>query len=223
MGSASVSNAGPSRRTVPAGGVELEGELALPPGCTAVVLFPHGSGNARPAGDALAARALGEAGLGTLVLDLLTAEEQALDARKACFRFDMDKLGGRLAAAAAWLAAEAGRPVCCFAGGNAAAAALTAAANHPTAFAALVTNEGRPDLADEALPRVAAPTLLLVDGSDEPLIGINRTGLARLGAAHKELVVLEGTAALVDDDGEAVEAAHHAARWFRAQLGGQGA
>jgi hypothetical protein len=210
--------AAPPRRVIVAAGVDLEGELALPAGARGIVLLPLGCGVPRLPGDACAARMLREAGLATLLVELLTAQEQNLDARRACFRFDVGMLADRLAAAAGWAAGEAARGlrVCCFAAGNTAAAAFAATAAHPEAFAILVSHQGRLDLADRSLEAVKAPTLLLVDGSDEPLIGINRDGVEQLGASRKELVILEGAAALVEDPAE--EAARLAARWFHTHL-----
>jgi dienelactone hydrolase len=212
---------GPARVAVNAAGALLEGERAVPAGARAVVVFPHGSGLGRGPGHAFVARKLHEAGLATLLVDLLTAEERQLDARVACFRFDVSLLAGRLTGVVSWLADDLATrelPAGCFASGSSAAAALVAASVHPAAVAAVVAHEGRPDLAEHALPHVEAATLLLVEGGDEPLVGLNRTRYEQLGAREKRFVLVPGAASLDEAANDWEEVARLALEWFDVYL-----
>jgi dienelactone hydrolase len=160
---------------------------------------------------------LAKAGLGTLLLNLLTTEEQDLDARKAAFRFDLDLIGGRLAVVTDWLAEQAatvGLPVGYFATGNGASAALFVAAERPGLVGAVVAHDGVLDLAERALARVTAPTLLLVGSNDETLIGLNRTALERLGTADKQLALIPVVTDLFEEPGVLEEMARRAVAWF---------
>jgi len=213
---------GPARRvSISAAEALLEGDLELPPDARGVVLFPHGRGSSRGPNDALVALQLREAGLGTLLLSLLTAAEQKLDARIACFRFDIELLTGRLAAATDWLAEEpatGGLPIGYLGASNGAAAALAAAAERVATVGAVVALGGRPDLAERALARVAALTLLIVGGNDEELIGLNRTGLKQLGAGARQLAIVPGATHLFEEPGALEEAIRLAREWFTAHL-----
>lgn len=209
---------------VPAGRVTLEGNLTLPGGATGVVLFAHGSGSSRHSPrNRFVAGALNDAGLATLLLDLLTADEEAIDAYSAHYRFDIGMLAERLTAAADWLAAEAQTaelPLGCFGASTGAAAALIAAAERPGAVRAVVSRGGRPDLAGEALPRVQAPTLLIVGGNDVPVIGLNQQAFDRLRTARKELCIVPGATHLFEEAGALEEVARLAAGWFTRYLAG---
>src|SRR4051812_26721298 len=163
---------------VPAAGAELAGSLALPQNAPGVVVFAHGSGSGRHSPrNQFVARVLREAGLGTLLIDLLTSDEEAVDVRTAEFRFDIGLLAERVVGATDWLEGlqtTAGLPVAYFGASTGAGAALVAAAMRPKRVRAVVSRGGRPDLAAGFLPRVHAPTLLIVGGDDEPVIGLNR-------------------------------------------------
>jgi putative phosphoribosyl transferase len=193
-----------------------EGDLLSPPNARGVVLIPHGNGMKRGRGDSFVARKLYQAGLAAMLVDLLTPEEQDLDARIACFRFDIELLANRLTAAASWLADDPslrGLPVGYFAGGNAAAAAFSSAVQSGR-IAAIVSYSGRPDLAESQLSRVTTPTLLVVDGGDESLISLNRDRLADLGAEQKHYVLVPSTAAPFEDPSPPEEVARLATAWF---------
>ena len=163
---------------VSAGPVELEGILDTPEGAQGIVLFAHGSGSGRHSPrNRYVAEVLREAGLATLLIDLLTPEEEEVDLRTRHLRFDIGLLADRLAGATDWLAREPDAQdlrIGYFGASTGAGAALVAAAKRPEAVGAVVSRGGRPDLAGEALSRVLAPTLLIVGGEDEPVIGINR-------------------------------------------------
>jgi alpha-beta hydrolase superfamily lysophospholipase len=207
---------------VPAGTALLEGGLGFPPVAKGVVLFAHGSGSSRHSPrNRYVAGVLRQAGLATLLLDLLTAAEEAEDARRGHLRFDVGFLAARLTAATDWLAADAvaGRlPLGCFGASTGAAAALTAAAARPKRVAAVVSRGGRPDLAGDALPQVRAPTLFLVGGADVPVIELNRCALARLGSSQKDLVIVPGASHLFEEPGALEEVARRAAEWFARHL-----
>src|SRR6202140_1641259 len=155
---------------VPAGEVMLDGNLTLPEGSQAIVLFAHGSGSSRHSPrNRYVARVLNEAKLATLLIDLLTLHEEVVDARTAQLRFDIDLLAERLVATTDWLTQypdTQSLPIGYFGARTRAAAALVAAAERPDAVGALVSRGGRPDLAGPALMRVRAPTLLIVGGND---------------------------------------------------------
>ena len=174
---------------VPVDGLDLEGTLSVPREATGVVLFAHGSGSSRhsPRNRFVAAE-LQQAGLGTLLIDLLSAEEERVDARTGELRFDIGLLARRVVAATDWLAKQAaatGLPIGCFGASTGAAAALVAAAERPDVVAAVVSRGGRPDLAGDALGRVRAPTLLIVGGNDEVVLDLNRQAQATLRAETK--------------------------------------
>jgi dienelactone hydrolase len=207
---------------VVAGGVDLEGNLTCPEGARGVVLFAHGSGSSRHSPrNRFVARALQEAGLATLLIDLLTAQEERVDDRTAELRFDIGLLAGRVAGAADWLARWAetmALPVGVFGASTGGGAALVAAADHPHLIAAVVSRGGRPDLAGPALRRVQTPTLLIVGGHDTPVIALNRQALEQLGAAQKRLVIVPGATHLFEEAGALEEVARLAADWFTTHL-----
>ncbi len=206
---------------VTAGPATLEGNLGVPAKAQGVVLFAHGSGSSRHSSrNRFVAAALRDAGLATLLIDLLTAEEEELDRRTASFRFDIGMLAERLDGALDWLGREpttAALPVGCFGASTGAAAALVAAAGR-RGVGAVVSRGGRPDLAGAALPRVQAPTLLIVGGADTAVIDLNREALARLGAAEKQLVIVPDAGHLFEEPGALEEVARLAADWFTRHL-----
>ncbi len=203
--------------TIPAGSRRLEGLLAIPAEATAVVAFAHGSGSGRLSPrNQYVAGVLQEAGLATLLLDLLE-EEEADDRRKV---FDIALLADRLRAAAEWLARDPETQslrLGYFGASTGAAAALVAAARPPEAVGAIVSRGGRPDLAWDDLPAVEAPTLLIVGGYDEQVLDLNRQALERLHCP-KELVVIPGATHLFPEPGALEEVARLATRWLRCHL-----
>jgi dienelactone hydrolase len=212
---------------VQAGGVELEGGLTIPQHAPGVVLFAHGSGSGRHSPrNRFVARALREAGLGTLLIDLLTVEEEQADVISAEFRFDIRLLAERVVGGIDWLAgldATAGLPVGLFGASTGAAAALVAAARRPERVAAVVSRGGRPDLAGDDLPQVSASTLLIVGGADLPVIGLNRQALDRLGSKEKGLHIVPGATHLFEEPGALEEVARLAGEWFARHLAGRAA
>ncbi len=207
---------------VQAGDAALEGNLTVPPGAVGLVLFAHGSGSSRHSPrNRFVAQALQAAGLGTLLVDLLTREEEAIDLRTRHLRFDVPLLARRLAGAVDWLAAPpetADLPVGTFGASTGAAAALITAAERPERVRAVVSRGGRPDLAGEFLPRVQAPTLLLVGGADAPVIPLNQEALRALRCPG-ELVLIPGATHLFEEPGTLEEVSRRAAGWFRHWLG----
>jgi putative phosphoribosyl transferase len=207
---------------VSAGAVTLEGNLDIPDDARGIVLFAHGSGSGRfSPRNRYVAEALREANLATLLIDLLTSEEEVVDLRTRHLRFDIGLLADRLAGATDWLAQEPdtqGLRVGYFGASTGAGAALVAAAGYPEAVGAVVSRGGRPDLAGEALPRVAAATLLIVGGKDEPVIAMNREAFAQI-RAEKEFEVVPGATHLFEEPGKLEEVARLATEWFARHLG----
>jgi len=206
---------------VPVDGLDLEGTLSVPREATGVVLFAHGSGSSRhsPRNRFVAAE-LQQAGLGTLLIDLLSAEEERVDARTGELRFDIGLLARRVVAATDWLARQAaatGLPIGCFGASTGAAAALVAAAERPDVVAAVVSRGGRPDLAGDALGRVRAPTLLIVGGNDEVVLDLNRQAQATLRAETK-LEIVPGATHLFPEPGKLERVAELARDWFTRHL-----
>jgi putative phosphoribosyl transferase len=206
---------------ISAGLVELEGILDIPEGAQGIVLFAHGSGSGRHSPrNRYVAGALRKAGLATLLIDLLTPEEEEVDQRTRRLRFDIGLLADRLAGATDWLARNPDTQklrVGYFGASTGAGAALVAAAERPEAVGAVVSRGGRPDLAGALLSRVAAPTLLIIGGEDEPVIGINREALAQL-RSEKEIEVVPGATHLFEEPGKLEEVARLAADWFTRHL-----
>ena len=180
--------------------------------------FAHGSGSSRfsPRNRAVA-RALNEAGFATLLLDLLTRDEEQVDAYTGHLRFDVALLGERLVAATDWLAGETATrtlPIAYFGASTGAAAALIAAATRP-AVSAVVSRGGRPDLAGEALAAVRAPTLLIVGGADVPVIELNRRARAAMRPdVEARLEIVPGATHLFEEPGALEMVAHLATAWF---------
>lgn len=206
---------------VHAGPVTLDGDLAVPAGAAGVVLFAHGSGSGRhsPRNRRVAA-ALRERRLATLLLDLLTAEEERVDVVTAEHRFDIGLLAGRLTAAVDWLAGHpstADLPVGCFGASTGGAVALVGAAERPERVRAVVSRGGRPDLAGPVLARVRTPTLLVVGGLDHVVADLNRDAYRRL-TVEKSLEVVPGAGHLFEEPGALDEVVRLAADWFTAHL-----
>lgn len=207
---------------VEAGTAVLPGSLGIPVGAKGLVLFAHGSGSSRfSPRNRYVARALRDAGLGTLLIDLLTPEEEEVDLVTRHLRFDIRLLAERLVGAIEWLMrddATRGLHVGTFGSSTGAAAALVAAAARPDAVGAVVSRGGRPDLAGDALSLVRAPTLLLVGGRDEQVIELNEEAMARIHA-RCELRIIPGATHLFEEPGTLEEVAHQAAGWFVEHLG----
>jgi putative phosphoribosyl transferase len=207
---------------VSAGRVTLEGNLTVPEQAQGLVLFAHGSGSSRHSPrNRFVARVLREAGLATLLIDLLTADEEALDARTASFRFDIGLLAERLVGATDWLGQDRetrSLALGYFGASTGAGAALVAAAERPEVVGAVVSRGGRPDLAGPALPQVRSPTLLIVGGNDFPVIGMNQEALQQLGSEEKELVIVPGASHLFAEPGTLDEVARLASDWFTRHL-----
>jgi len=216
---------GPDARTldvaVSAGGVTLPGELVMPARATGLVVFVHGSGSSRfSPRNRFVAGLLNDGGLATLVFDLLTPAEHRIDEQTAELRFDIDLLARRTIGTIDWLGPEpgvAGLRLGLFGASTGAAAALAAAAARPDRVAAVVSRGGRPDLAMPALPRVRAPTLLIVGGLDAPVIGMNRCAAARL-AAEWRLEIVPGATHLFEEPGKLEQLAVLARDWFTRHL-----
>ncbi|MEJ7636914.1 MAG: dienelactone hydrolase family protein [Singulisphaera sp.] len=202
---------------VSAGSAVLEGDLTVPAGAVGVVLFAHGSGSSRQSPrNRFVAGVLHEGGLATLRIDLLTPEEEKVDLRTARLRFDIGRLAERLVHATDWLgrAPETrGLRVGYFGASTGGGAALVAAAERPDPVGAVVSRGGRPDLAGPSLPRVRAPTLLIVGGDDGPVIDMNRTSMTRM-CAETVLEIIPGASHLFEEPGTLDEVARLARLWF---------
>ena len=206
---------------VPAGSATLDGDLVVPAPARGLVAFAHGTGSSRHSPrNRYVAQVLNEAGLATLLLDLLTPEEEREDLRTRRLRFDVGLLGERVVAAVDWAAAHeelAALPLGTFGASTGAAAALLAAAQRAERVAAVVSRGGRPDLAAEALELVRAPTLLLVGDRDVAVIDMNREAAARM-RAPVELELVAGATHLFEEPGTLERVAELAAGWFARHL-----
>ncbi|WP_250460528.1 dienelactone hydrolase family protein [Microbulbifer litoralis] len=206
---------------VDAAGELLEGVLTLPPDAGALVLFAHGSGSSRfsPRNKRVAEQ-LNDAGFGTLLFDLLSADEHRADQMTREYRFDIPLLAGRLSAALDWAAAEAttaGLRYGLFGSSTGAAAALIAAAERLQLARAVVSRGGRPDLAGDALPHVRAPTLLVVGDRDTEVIQLNREAAERMNNKPK-LELVPGATHLFEEPGTLDLVVQRAIDWFRRYL-----
>ncbi|NJP31126.1 dienelactone hydrolase family protein [Micromonospora thermarum] len=210
-----------SEVTIPAGEARLTADLLMPAEPVGVVAFAHGSGSSRHSPRNVAvAHVLNGSALGTVLVDLLTPAEDAVDARTAELRFDIGLLAGRLAGIVDWLAAErpfGPVPIGLFGASTGAAAALVAAAERPDLVKAVVSRGGRPDLAGPALGTVRAPTLLLVGGLDEQVITLNEQAQDALPETA-ELTIVPGATHLFEEPGALEQVAHEAATWFTTHL-----
>ena len=206
-----------------AGAVLLDGDLTLPPQAAGLVVFAHGSGSSRISRrNRAVAQALVNGGFATLLLDLLTREEETIDLRTGEYRFDIDRLAQRVIAAIDWTggaAPVAGLPLGCFGASTGAAAALIGAAERPAIVQAVISRGGRPDLAWDELPRVQAPTLLIVGGSDAPVIELNRAAMTRMHAPV-QLEIVPGATHLFEEPGALERVSELALQWCRRQLHG---
>jgi dienelactone hydrolase len=201
----------------------LAGSLTVPPKAVGMIAFAHGSGSSRfsPRNRAVATF-LNDAGLGTLLFDLLTAKENRIDEVTAQLRFDIPLLSARLVGAVDWLQsnkAAANLPLGLFGASTGAAAALCAAAERPRAVAAVVSRGGRPDLAGDALPAVRAPTLLIVGGDDETVIDLNREAAAHLTCEWR-LEIIPGATHLFEEPGAIEQVTLLTREWFVRYLSG---
>jgi putative phosphoribosyl transferase len=201
--------------------VGLDGYLSVPTAAKGVVLFAHGSGSSRhsPRNRAVA-DLLNESCLATLLMDLLTEDEQEVDLQTGQLRFDIPFLAKRLSAATEWLARQrdvANLKIGYFGASTGAAAALVAAAEHPHSVAAVVSRGGRPDLAGNALARVETPTLLIVGGADPVVLDLNQQAMAQM-RCPKQLQVIPGATHLFEEPGTLGQVARLAQDWFLDKL-----
>ena len=200
----------------------LDGDLRVPDRAAGLVIFAHGSGSSRfSRRNRAVAGVLETGGFATLLLDLLTREEEAIDDRTREYRFDVDLLGRRVVGATDWVQARPDLhrlPIAYFGASTGAAAALIAAAARPDAARAVISRGGRPDLAGDALPLVHAPTLLIVGSADEPVVELNREAMVRMRAAV-ELEIVAGATHLFEEPGALEEVARLATGWCRRHLG----
>ncbi len=208
-----------ARRSVqiPVNSVVLEGDLDIPEGAKALVIFAHGSGSSRLSSrNRFVARVLNDAGIGTLLFDLLTREEDTVYEN----RFDIDLLTDRLKEVTKWFKGQkqvANLKIGYFGASTGAAAALRAAADLADEIRAVVSRGGRPDMAEKALGQVQAPTLLIVGGYDDVVIELNEKAY-RLIKAEKELKIVSGATHLFEEPGALEEVARAAAEWFKRHL-----
>jgi pimeloyl-ACP methyl ester carboxylesterase len=206
---------------VPSGMQLLGGSLEMPPESNVVVLFAHGSGSSRLSGrNRFVAERLNAAGLGTLLFDLLTAEEEQADRAAGAQRFDIALLSGRLQDATRWIVDHLDRPellVGYFGASTGAAAALDASTRMPEFVRAIVSRGGRPDLAPTALPLVKVPTLLIVGGNDRDVLNLNLDAYGRL-TCPKDLKIVPGATHLFEEPGALGQVADAAIAWFKAHL-----
>jgi dienelactone hydrolase len=202
----------------------IEGDLAIPERALGLVVFAHGSGSSRFSGrNRAVAQTLERGGFATLLLDLLTREEEAIDVYTRQYRFDVARLAERVVVTLDWARGNsdvADLPLACFGASTGAAAALIAAAARPDLVRAVISRGGRPDLAGETLPRVQAPTLLIVGGADDVVIDLNREAMQRMEDAHVELEIVPGATHLFEEPGALEEVSLLALAWCRRYLSG---
>jgi dienelactone hydrolase len=207
---------------IPINSIVLEGNLVIPGGAHGIVVFAHGSGSSRHSSrNKYVAWELQKKGFGTLLFDLLTAEEERIDMVTAHLRFDIDLLANRLVDVTNWLLIH---PVTenfkigYFGASTGAAAALIAAKENSNVVKAVVSRGGRPDLAEAALPDVKAPTLLIVGGNDFQVIGMNQWAFERLTVKEKKLEIVPGATHLFEESGTLEQVAYLAEEWFKRYL-----
>jgi dienelactone hydrolase len=212
-------------RTTPlqirSGTVLLEGDLTVPDRAAGLVVFAHGSGSGRfSVRNRAVAQTLEQGGFATLLLDLLTRREEAVDLHTREYRFDVDRLGHRVVAAIDWAAGASEiltLPIACFGASTGAAAALIAAAERPEAVRAVISRGGRPDLAGDALPQVQAPTLLIVGGADRMVIDLNGQAMRRM-RAPVSLEIVPGASHLFEEPGALEKVSRLALAWCQRWL-----
>jgi pimeloyl-ACP methyl ester carboxylesterase len=206
---------------IPAGSAQCDGDLRIPPRASGLVIFAHGSGSSRfSSRNRAVASTLEDAGFGTLLLDLLTPSEAVLDEVSRKYRFDIELLGERVIAAADWTHSRdelQQLPLAFFGASTGAAAALIAAAERPKQTRAVISRGGRPDLAGDALPRVHAPTLLIVGGNDQPVIEMNEEAMRQMRATVA-LEIVPGATHLFEEAGALEHVSRLAADWCRRHL-----
>ena len=205
---------------IKAGDATLEGNLIIPTSASGMVLFAHGSGSSRfSSRNRYVAEFLRNRGaLGTLLIDLLTHDEELVDTRTAHLRFDIELLAERLVGTAEWLGREhSNLKIGLFGASTGGGAALVAAARIPERIAAVVSRGGRPDLAGAALPKVKAPTLLIVGGDDAPVIGMNQEAYDQMKALRK-MEIVRGASHLFEEEGALEIVARLATDWFKKHL-----
>jgi putative phosphoribosyl transferase len=209
---------------IPAGRATLDGSLTIVDRAIGLVLFVHGSGSSRHSPrNQFVARTLNNAGLATLLFDLLTPKEEMLDARTAELRFDIDLLAQRLVHASKWAKAQAQTRdlrIGYFGSSTGGGAALVAAAQLPDDIGAVVSRGGRPDLAGDCLPKVKAPTLLIVGGEDHVVIDLNEQAGAQMTCEVK-LDIVPGATHLFEEPGALEQVAKLASDWFTRHLAAQ--
>lgn len=207
---------------IPSGGALLRGDLAVCAGADGIVLFAHGSGSGRKSPrNRHVAGVLQRADLATLLADLLTEDEERVDLETRHLRFDIPLLADRLIDVIDWIERQPDLrplPVGLFGASTGAAAAILATVARPQRVRAIVSRGGRPDLADEALTRVAVPTLLIVGGNDEVVLGLNQWAFGLL-PVEKDLIVVPGATHLFEEAGTLDAVASAARDWFRRHLG----
>jgi dienelactone hydrolase len=206
---------------IAARGATLRGTLDLPEAPSGLVLFAHGSGSSRfSPRNRYVARLLNERGLATLLVDLLTPDEERRDALSGALRFNIHFLAERLVGTSDWVAHQPEArelPLGYFGASTGAAAALVAAAVRPEGVGAVVSRGGRPDLAGDALPIVRAPTLLIVGGNDPQVLKLNRIALAEM-RCERQLMVVPAATHLFEEPGALDEVARLASEWFLRHL-----
>jgi dienelactone hydrolase len=206
---------------IPDGRVRLDADLRVPPGAVGVVIFAHGSGSSRHSRrNRDVADVLGAGGFATLLLDLLTPQEDSVDQFTREFRFDVERLGRRVVAAIDWASGQddlRAMSVGCFGASTGAAGALIAAAERQDRVGAVVSRGGRPDLAGDALARVLAPTLLIIGGADRPVIQLNEEARERM-SAQVRVEIVPGATHLFEEPGALDQVSRLAVEWFAAHL-----
>lgn len=199
----------------------LQGDLSMPVGAHGVVIFAHGSGSSRHSSrNQFVARALQQRGLATLLIDLLTSQEERIDNVTAEYRFDIPLLARRLITIVDWLGSrseQTGLPIVMFGASTGGGAALMAAAERPDRVRAVVSRGGRPDLAGSALPHVVAPTLLIVGGNDTAVIAMNRDAMRQM-TCEVSLEIIPGASHLFEESGALARVAEVAGDWLNEVL-----
>jgi pimeloyl-ACP methyl ester carboxylesterase len=214
MQAAGIPGTSPVR--IPARDILIEGDLAVPAHAAGLMIFAHGSGSSRfSRRNRMVADFLLDGGFATLLLDLLTRNEEAVDQHTGQYRFDIPRLADRVIATVDWAGEQpalAALPIGCFGASTGAAAALMAAAARPARVRAVISRGGRPDLAGDTLPRVEAPTLLIVGGHDEPVIALNEAARRRL-RARSQTTIVPGATHLFEERGALEKVARLALEW----------
>ena len=209
---------------IPAGQVKLGGDITIPANATGIVLFVHGSGSSRMSPrNRLVAQYLNNAGIATLLFDLLTEDEEEVDSITAHLRFDIALLANRLIYVTDWILKNSHTShlkIGYFGASTGAAAALVGSSKRTSVVKAIVSRGGRPDLAGNALGLVKCPTLLLVGGYDDVVIDLNKEAFAQI-KAEKNLIIIPGATHLFEEPGKLEEVSTLACNWFLKYLGGK--